>query len=65
MLLSLATFAVLVFVEEWFSALYHALAPGPPAPDFVYDAKVAGYDPFTLAARMLILLFVMGENISF
>lgn len=58
-LLSLTTFAVLVFVEELFSALYDALVSGPPAPDFVYDGKVAGYDPFALVGRMLILRIVL------
>ncbi|KAH7714549.1 Protein F55G1.15 [Aphelenchoides avenae] len=52
-LLSLAVFAMVFFVEEWFSALYHAMVPGPPAPDFVDDGKVAGYGPFTLAGQMV------------
>lgn len=64
MLLSLAVFAMVFFVEEWFSALYHAMVPGPPAPDFVDDGKVAGYGPFTLAGRKWISLVDNGKNIS-
>ncbi|KAH7709509.1 hypothetical protein AAVH_23208 [Aphelenchoides avenae] len=52
-LLSLAIFAVLFFVEEWFAVLYYAMAPGPPAPDLVDKGKVAGDAPFTLAGHFI------------